>query len=251
LITTEFGKMHVPPNHIAVVQRNMKFTVTRVGEHAAGQPAEGYLVEVFKGHFELPELGPIGGNGLANIEDFQAPSASYLDTDEDWTVVAKYGGKLWQYSQDHSPYDVVAWMGNYVPYRYDLEKFNVMGSISYDHPDPSMSTVLTVPTDQPGTAVLDFCAFGPRWSAVHDTFRPQWFHRNIMAEFMATLGGLPSPRDGCNLHNMGSAHGPAKDVTDSGHSNAAPTGAFRVMEGCMIAMIETYLPLNTTKWAME
>jgi len=249
LITTEFGKMHVPPNHIAVVQRNMKFSVKRVGDHAAGQPADGYAVEVFKGHYELPELGPIGGNGLANIEDFQTPTAAYEDEDADWNIVAKYQGKLFQYVQGHSPFDVVAWMGNYVPFKYDLSKFNTLGSVSFDHPDPSLQCCLTVPSDTPGTSVLDFMAFGPRWSAVENTFRPQWFHRNVMSEWVACIQGYEYPKNGCNLHNIGSGHGPSADVTEAGYK--IPPGPMYVGEGGMMVMVETYLALVPTKWAIE
>lgn len=252
LIQTEYGRMHVPPCHLAVVQRNMKFSVSRVGDHAANQPASGYIVEAFNAHFELPELGPIGGNGLANIEDFESPTACYEDTNDEWTIVNKYGGKLFQYTQDHSPYDVVAWLGNYVPYRYDMQKFCSMGAISYDHADPSLQCVLAVPSDTPGTNIIDFCAFPRRWSAVDDTFRPPWFHRNIMTEFLAAIAGYPAPKNGCNLHNLGSAHGPDSDATNLCYSDKAPEGPIQVgAPGSMICLIETLHTLNPTKWALE
>jgi homogentisate 1,2-dioxygenase len=151
---------------------------------------------VFKGHFELPELGPIGANGLADVKDFQTPVAAYEDVDEEWTVVNKFMSGYWQYKQvrralplptntalilpqGHSPFDVVAYSGNYVPYRYNLVNFNTMGSISYGHPDPSIFTVLTCPSDTPGTAIADFVIFPPRWLVAEDTFRPPYFHRNV------------------------------------------------------------------------
>ncbi|BEI82046.1 hypothetical protein CcaverHIS002_0212060 [Cutaneotrichosporon cavernicola] len=252
LIQTEYGRMHVPPCHIAVVQRNMKFTVSRVGDHSPNEPASGYMFEVFNNHFVLPDLGPIGGNGLANIEDFETPTACYEDTDDQWTIVNKYGGKLFQYTQDHSPYDVVSWLGNYVPYRYDLQKFCSVGNISFDHADPSLQCVLQVPSETPGTSIIDFCAFPRRWSAVNDTFRPPWFHRNIVTEFMAAVAGYAAPKDGCNLHNPGTAHGPDAASTEMGYSGKIPDGPIQVgAEGSMICLIETYLPLNPTKWALE
>lgn len=249
LLTTEFGKMHVPPGFLAVIPRSLKVTVARVGSDAeADETATGYVIENYRGNFELPELGPIGGNGLANLEDFETPRAAYEDADEEWQTIAKFGGSLWQYTQDHSPYDVVAWMGNYYPYRYDMNKFNTMGALNYDHPDPSISALLTVPSEQPGTAVFDLLCFGPRWQAVSNTFRPQWFHRNIMPEFMVTIKGYPSPKDGANLHNVSSAHGPSSDVTNA--ANTIPPGPMWVGDGGIICLMESYLPMNLTKWAL-
>lgn len=247
LLITEFGKMHVPPGFLAVVPRSLKVTVKRVGEDAE-ETATGYVIENFRGNFELPELGPIGGNGLANLEDWETPRASYEDEDAEWTTVVKFGGSLWQYKQDHSPYDVVAWMGNYYPYRYDMSKFNIMGALNYDHPDPSICCLLTVPSDTPGTAVFDLLCFGPRWQAVSNTFRPQWFHRNIMPEFMVTIKGFPSPRDGINVHNVSSAHGPSSDVTKA--AETIPSGPLWISDNGLICLMETYLPINFTKWAV-
>lgn len=250
LITTEFGKMNVPPKYIAVVQRTTKFSVSRVNP-AEGETASGYMVESFKGPFELPELGPLGGNGLANLEDFETPVASYLDEDVDWQIISKHQGILYEYKQHHSPFDVVAWMGNYVPFRYSLEKFNQVGSISFDHPDPSTNVVLCVPTDTPGTNVIDFLAFSARWQVAENTFRPQWFHRNVMTEFMGTIAGMPAARAGCNLHNACCAHGPDADVTDLNYSPDAPNVPIKVMEGMHLFMVESNFSLSTTEWAMK
>ncbi|WOO78094.1 Homogentisate 1,2-dioxygenase [Vanrija pseudolonga] len=256
LITTEFGKLHVPPQHIAVIQRGLKFSVDIVNrERAPGGIARGFICETYKGHFELPDLGPIGANGLANAKDFESPVASYEDTSDDWVVVNKFMGELFAYEQRHSPYDVVAYSGNYVPYRYDLLKFNVIGSISYDHPDPSIFTVLTCPTDSPGTAVCDFVIFAPRWLVAEDTFRPPYFHRNCMAEFMGNIAGTYDAKatgflpGGASLHNMNSAHGPDADTFNK--ASAAELRPQKVGDGSMAFMFESAYQLATTKWAIE
>ncbi len=145
MITTELGKLKVDPLEIAVVQRGIKFKVDPLQERASG-----YLCEVYKNHFILPDLGPIGSNSLANPQDFEYPVASYEDLDEEWTIQNKFQGEFFSYKLAHSPFDVVAWHGNYAPYKYDLRKFNTIGSISFDHPDPSIFTVLTCPSDDPG-----------------------------------------------------------------------------------------------------
>lgn len=126
-ITTEFGKLLVQPNEICVIQQGMRFKVE------ISQPSRGYILEVFGRHFTLPDLGPIGANGLANPRDFLTSVARYENTEEGYEIVAKYQGKLFVCQQDHSPFDVVAWHGNYVPYKYDLSKFMVINSVSFDH----------------------------------------------------------------------------------------------------------------------
>ncbi|EKC98769.1 hypothetical protein A1Q2_07001 [Trichosporon asahii var. asahii CBS 8904] len=253
LITTEFGKLHVPPLHIAVVQRGLKFTVDQVNTTGV---ARGFICEIYKGHFELPELGPIGSNGLANAKDFETPCAQYDDSaeEEDWTIVNKFLGKFFKYEQKHSPYDVVAFSGTYVPYRYDLKKFNAMGTVTYDHPDPSIYTVLTCPSDTPGTAVADFVVFAPRWLVAENTFRPPWFHRNVMSEFMGNICGeydakaegfLPG---GASLHNMNTAHGP--DTETFKKASIAELKPHKVGEGSMAFMFESAYQVATTKWAI-
>jgi homogentisate 1,2-dioxygenase len=182
--------------------------------HLQGGVARGYVCENYGPAFRLPELGPIGANGLANARDFLAPTASYEDRDAKTEVVAKFAGHLWSAPFDHSPLDVVAWHGNYYPYKYDLARFNAINTVSFDHPDPSIFTVLTSASDTPGTANLDFVIFPPRWMVAERTFRPPWFHRNVMSEFMGLVHGQYDAKKegfvpgGASLHNMMSAHGP-------------------------------------------
>jgi homogentisate 1,2-dioxygenase len=182
-IQTEMGFLDVEPKEIVVIQRGIRF---RVGVDG---PSRGYVLEIFGGHFQLPDLGPIGSNGLANARDFLYPVASYEDRDVDYVILNKYGGHLWSSISHHSPFDVVAWHGNYAPYKYDLSKFNTMNSVSYDHPDPSIYTVLTAPTDTPGVALCDFVIFPPRWMVMDRSFRPPYYHRNLMSEFMGMVWG--------------------------------------------------------------
>uniref|UniRef100_A0A023GBH8 Homogentisate 1,2-dioxygenase n=1 Tax=Amblyomma triste TaxID=251400 RepID=A0A023GBH8_AMBTT len=183
-IVTEFGRMRVDPNEICVIQQGMRFQVYVSG------PSRGYVLEVFDNHFVLPNLGPIGANGLANPRDFKTPTAWFEDRDvSGFAVISKYQGFLFQASQNHSPFDVVAWHGNYVPYKYDLAKFNTVNTVSFDHIDPSIFTVLTCPSTKPGTAIADFVIFPPRWSVAENTFRPPYYHRNCMSEFMGLICG--------------------------------------------------------------
>lgn len=208
-------------------------------------PVRGYICELYQGHFQLPELGPIGSNGLANARDFQAPVAAFDDEEEpkEYRVICKFNNALFAARQDHTPFDVVAWHGNYYPYKYDLGRFNVMGTISYDHPDPSIFTVLTGPSDHPGTAIADFVIFPPRWLVAEDTFRPPWYHRNTMSEFMgliagdydAKVGGGFRPA-GASLHNIMSGHGP--DATAHERASNAELKPQKVGEGSMAFMFE-------------
>ncbi|EPQ31839.1 uncharacterized protein PFL1_00038 [Pseudozyma flocculosa PF-1] len=254
-VTTEFGKLDVPPLHICVVQRGLKFSVQLPDDATADRPARGYICEVYKGHFELPDLGPIGANGLANPKDFEAPVAAYEDTHDEWQIVNKFMGRFYEFQQDHSPYDVVAFSGNYVPYRYDLMKYNTIGSISYDHPDPSIFTVLTCPSDSAGTAVCDFVIFPPRWLVAEDTFRPPYFHRNCMSEFMGNIQGVYDAKaegfmpGGASLHNMNSAHGPDTETYEK--ASNAPLQPHKVGQGSMSFMFESAYQLATTRWAIS
>ncbi|KAJ8026408.1 Homogentisate 1,2-dioxygenase [Holothuria leucospilota] len=182
-ITTEFGKMKVDPNEIVVIQQGMRFSVQ------ISEPSRGYILEVWDGHFTLPDLGPIGANGLANPRDFLTPVACYEDIQAPYTIISKFQGKLFFAQQDHSPFDVVAWHGNYAPYKYDLEKFMVINTVSFDHADPSIFTVLTCQSTRPGVAIADFVIFPPRWSVGENTFRPPYYHRNCMSEFMGLITG--------------------------------------------------------------
>lgn len=209
-LVTEFGLMTAAPGEIAVVPRGVKFRVEVSG------PTRGYLCENYGAMFQLPDLGPIGANGLANARDFLAPVAAFEDSGKT-EVVAKFGGHLWACEYSHSPLNVVAWHGNLYPYKYDLARFNVMNTVSFDHPDPSIFTVLTSPSDTAGTANCDFVIFPPRWMVAEHTFRPPYFHRNVMSEFMGLIHGVYDAKEGggfvpggASLHNCMSAHGPDK-----------------------------------------
>jgi len=208
VLSTELGKLSVAPGEIAAVPRGMKFRV----ELAEGA-ARGYLCENYGQPFRLPELGPIGSQGLAQPRDFQVPVAAFEDRGG-CEVVAKFLGGLWASELTHSPFDVVAWHGDYVPYKYDLARFMVINSVSFDHPDPSIFTVLTSPSSQPGVANCDFVIFPPRWTVAEDTFRPPWFHRNVMSELMGLVRGTYDAKaggflpGGISIHNCMSAHGP-------------------------------------------
>src|SRR5687767_2517150 len=207
LLSTELGKLEIQPGEIGVIPRGMKFKVDVDG------PSRGYLCENYGADFRLPELGPIGSQGLAQVRDFLAPVAAFEDKGK-CQVVAKFMGGLWASEFAHSPLDVVAWHGNYVPYQYDLARFMTIGSISFDHADPSLFTVLTSPSAEAGVANVDFVIFPPRWQVAEDTFRPPWFHRNVMSELMGLVHGVYDAKaegfspGGISIHNCMSAHGP-------------------------------------------
>ena len=183
-IATELGTLDVEPQEIVVLPRGVRFRVELLSDSASG-----YVCENYRELLRLPDLGVIGSNGLANPRDFLTPHARYEEVDGSFELVAKFAGRLWSASIDHSPLDVVAWHGNYAPYKYDLRRFNTIGSISYDHPDPSIFLVLHSPTPVPGVDSLDFVIFPPRVLAAQDTFRPHWFHRNFASEFMGLVHG--------------------------------------------------------------
>ncbi|GAM36437.1 hypothetical protein TCE0_018r05528 [Talaromyces pinophilus] len=251
-IQTELGYIHARPNEIVVIPRGIRYRVTL----PAG-PVRGYILELYKGHFQLPELGPIGSNGLANARDFQAPVAAYdNDTINEWTIVTKFGGRLFEAKQTHTPFDVVAWHGLYYPYKYDLGRFNVIGSTSYDHPDPSIYTVLTGPSDHVGTAIADFVIFAPRWLVQEDTFRPPWYHRNNMSEFMGLIQGEYDAKTGggfkpagASLHNIMSAHGPDADTHEK--ATNADLKPQKVGIGSIAFMFESCFMLGVTDWGLE
>lgn len=209
LVVTELGSVPLEPQEIAVIPRGVRFRV----ELPDGR-ARGYVCENFGAPLRLPDLGPIGSNGLACERDFLTPQARYEDLAAEYELVAKFLGQLWRTELDHSPFDVVAWRGNYAPYKYDLRRFNAIGSISYDHPDPSIFLVLQSISAIPGTDSLDFAIFPPRWLVMEDTFRPPWFHRNVASEFMGLIHGIYDAKaagflpGGCSLHNCMSGHGP-------------------------------------------
>jgi homogentisate 1,2-dioxygenase len=249
MIFTEFGKIGIAPGSIAVIPRGVKFKVDlRVGE------ARGYVCENYGQIFRLPELGPIGSNGLANARDFETPMAAFELREHRAEVVAKFEGHLWATEYDHSPLDVVAWHGNYAPYRYDLSKFNTIGTISFDHPDPSINTVLTSPSDIPGTANADFVIFPPRWLVAENTFRPPWFHRNYMNEYMGLIrGSYDAKTDGFvpgggSLHNCMSAHGP--DLVSFEKASDAELVPQKLTD-TLAFMFETRLVCRPTRFALD
>jgi homogentisate 1,2-dioxygenase len=252
LLRTEFGLLRAEPGHIALIPRGVRFRVVLLERQARG-----YVCENYGQPFELPELGPIGANGLANPRDFMAPVAAYEEdggADSPVEVVNKFCGNLWAARYGHSPLDVVAWHGNHVPYVYDLHRFNVMGTISYDHPDPSIFTVLTSPSDTPGLAGVDFVVFAPRWLVGEDTFRPPYFHRNVMSEYMGLIEGAYDAKaegfvpGGGSLHNMMSAHGPDRETFE--RATSAELKPQKVDDG-LAFMFETRWPVIPTAQALE
>ena len=248
-LQTELGRLDVAPGTIGVVPRGVRFRV----QLTQGE-ARGYVAENYGAPLRLPELGPIGSNGLANPRDFETPVAWFEDREEPTEVIQKSLGRLWTTSLDHSPLDVVAWHGNYAPYRYDLSRFNVIGTVSFDHPDPSIFTVLTSPTTVPGRANADFVIFPPRWMVAEETFRPPWFHRNVMSEAMGLISGAYDAKaegfqpGGLSLHNLMSGHGP--DVDSWEKASAAELKPMKI-DGTMAFMVETCWPYLPTDWALE
>jgi homogentisate 1,2-dioxygenase len=208
-LVTELGVMDVAPNEIAIIPCGLRFRV-----ELPDGASRGYVCENYGAYFRLPELGPLGSNGLANARDFLSPVAAYEDKEAPCLLIAKFQGELWAAEMDHSPLDVVGWHGNHVPYKYDLANFMAIGTISFDHPDPSIYTVLTSPSEFHGTANVDFVIFPPRWLVAENTFRPPWYHRNVMSEFMGLIHGAYDAKaegflpGGASLHNRLSAHGP-------------------------------------------
>ncbi|HEX7705734.1 MAG TPA: homogentisate 1,2-dioxygenase [Thermoanaerobaculia bacterium] len=249
VLRTEMGIVDVKPGEIAVIPRGVRFRV-----ELQGDDARGYVCENFGLPFRLPDLGPIGSNGLANPRDFLAPVAAYEELEGDFELVTKFGGKLWSARIDHSPLDVVAWHGNYTPYKYDLARFNTINTVSFDHPDPSIFTVLTSPTDTVGTANCDFVIFPPRWMVGEDTFRPPYFHRNIMNEYMGLIYGTYDAKaegflpGGGSLHNCMSGHGPDAATFDAASSVKLEP---RYTGDTLAFMFESRYVIRPTRFAME
>lgn len=248
LLATEMGRLEVEPQEIAVIPRGVRFRV----ELPDGE-ARGYICENYGALFKLPDLGVIGSNGLANPRDFQTPVAWYEDEEGDFELVAKLQGNLWRAGIDHSPLDVVAWHGNYAPYKYDLRRFNAIGSITYDHPDPSIFLVLHSPSDTPGVDNIDFVIFGPRWMAMEHSFRPPWFHRNVASEFMGLVAGVYDAKaegflpGGASLHNCMSGHGP--DAETFARASEADTSKPHKIADTMAFMFETPAVIRPTPYA--
>jgi len=254
VLHTELGPLRVSPGEIAVVPRGIRFRVELPDAEPGYTAARGYLCENFGAAFTLPERGPIGANGLANERDFLSPHAAFEERGHAVQVVNKFGGNLWAADYDHSPLDVVAWHGSYVPYKYDTAHFMVIGTISFDHPDPSIFTVLTSPTDTPGLANCDFVIFAPRWLVGENTFRPPWFHRNVMSEYMGLVTGEYDAKaegfipGGGSLHNTFASHGP-----DAGTYARASTAELRPqkLDGTLAFMFESRWTILPTAQAMD
>jgi homogentisate 1,2-dioxygenase len=247
-LVTELGRIDVTPGSIALIPRGIRFRVEVEGE------ARGYVAENHGAMFRLPELGPIGSNGLANARDFETPVAAFEDVQRPCELIQKYLGNLWTTTLDHSPLDVVAWHGNFAPWRYELKRFNTIGSISFDHPDPSIFTVLTSPSDVAGRANADFVIFPPRWLVTEGTFRPPWFHRNVMSEAMGLIHGAYDAKaegfapGGLSLHNLMSGHGP--DVASWKAASEAELKPVK-LDSTMAFMVESCWPFMPTHFALD
>jgi homogentisate 1,2-dioxygenase len=250
VLATELGIIEVEPQEIAVIPRGVRFQV-RLPDGAA----RGYVCENPGELFRLPDLGVIGSNGLANPRDFRTPVAAYEDREGDFELVAKFRGNFWRARIGHSPLDVVAWHGNYAPYKYDLRRFNAIGSISYDHPDPSIFLVLQAPSAVAGVDTIDFVIFPPRILAMQDTFRPPWFHRNFASEFMGLIHGAYDAKaegfmpGGASLHNCMSGHGPDADTFEK--ASVADTTKPHVIADTMAFMFETPAVIQPTRFALD
>jgi homogentisate 1,2-dioxygenase len=249
LLDTEMGRIELEPQEVALIPRGVRFRVS-----LPNGAARGYVAENHGALFRLPELGPIGSNGLANPRDFLTPVAAFEDVEGGFELIQKHLGSLWTTELDHSPLDVVAWHGNLAPWKYDLRRFNAIGTISFDHPDPSIFTVLTSPSDVPGRANADFVIFPPRWMVAEDTFRPPWFHRNVMSECMGLIAGDYDAKadgfapGGMSLHNMMAGHGP--DVASWKAASEAKLEPKKI-EGTMAFMVESCWPYRPTSFAVE
>ena len=247
---TELGRLDAGPQEIVVIPKGLRFSVELLASEARG-----YICENFGAPFRLPDLGPIGSNGLANPRDFETPVAWYEDREGDFELVEKFAGGLWTARIGHSPLDVVAWHGNYAPYKYDLRRFNTIGSVSYDHPDPSIFLVLQSPSDTPGVDAIDFVIFPPRWLVMQDTFRPPWFHRNVASEFMGLITGAYDAKaegftpGGASLHNSMSGHGP--DAATFAKATRADTSRPARIANTMAFMFETRALIRPTRFALK
>jgi homogentisate 1,2-dioxygenase len=244
LFFTEFGKIEIGPGEICVIPRGVVFRVELLDT-----TARAYVCENYGGSFVLPERGPIGANCLANSRDFLTPVAAYEDRERPSALYMKWCGDLFRTDIDQSPLDVVAWHGNYAPYKYDLRRYSPVGAISFDHPDPSIYTVLTSPSESAGTANIDFVIFPERWAVAENTFRPPWYHRNIMSEFMGLIYGVYDAKPegfvpgGMSLHNMMLPHGP--DATAFEHASNAELKPVKIANS-LAFMFESRFPQKLT-----
>jgi homogentisate 1,2-dioxygenase len=248
-LRTEFGIIDLEPGEVAVIPRGVKFRAELIDG-----PSRGYVCENYGGKFTLPERGPIGANCLANPRDFLTPVAAYEDSDEASTLIVKWGGAFWKTTLEHSPLDVVAWHGNYSPYKYDLRRFSPVGPLLFDHADPSIFTVLTSPSETPGTANVDFVCFPDRWTVAENTFRPPWYHMNVMSEFMGLIYGQYDAKPqgfvpgGFSLHNTMLPHGPDVDAFEkASQAELKPVK----LTNTMAFMFETRFMQRVTHYAAE
>jgi homogentisate 1,2-dioxygenase len=248
-VVTEFGVIEAEPGEIIVIPRGVKIRVELIDAEVRG-----YMCENYGGAFTLPERGPIGANCLANARDFLTPTAAYEDNDEVTRLIVKWGGSFWQTDLKASPLDVVAWHGNYAPYKYDLRRYSPVGSIGFDHPDPSIFTVLSAPSETPGTSNIDFVIFPERWAVAENTFRPPWYHRNIMSEFMGLVYGQYDAKPqgftpgGVSLHNCMLPHGPDADAFN--HASTVDLQPVK-LTNTLAFMFETRFPQRVTRYAAE
>ncbi len=246
---TEFGVIDAEPGEIVIIPRGVKMRV-----ELSDGPARGYVCENYGGTFTVPERGPIGANCLANPRDFSTPVAAYEERDVPSTMYVKWGGSLWSADLSHSPLDVVAWHGNYAPYKYDLRRFSPVGPLLFDHADPSIFTVLTAPSETPGTANVDFVVFPDRWMVAENTFRPPWYHMNIMSEFMGLVHGVYDAKPhgfvpgGFTLHNSMLPHGPDAEAFE--HASTVDLAPVK-LENTMAFMFETRFPQRVSKYAAQ
>jgi homogentisate 1,2-dioxygenase len=247
-IQTELGWLVVEPGELALVPRGLAFRVELDG------PSRGYVCENYGAAFRLPELGPIGANGLAQARDFLAPVAALDANEQAFEILRKQGRRLWRAEQAHSPFNVAAWHGTLYPVKWDTRTFNTLGTVSFDHPDPSIFTVLTSPSDTPGWANVDFVIFPPRWMVAEDTFRPPWYHRNVMSEFMGLIHGQYDAKPegfqpgGASLHNAFVPHGPDEQAFEA--ASSAKLGAHK-LDHTLAFMFETRYPLQPSRFALE
>ncbi|HMM76610.1 MAG TPA: homogentisate 1,2-dioxygenase [Gammaproteobacteria bacterium] len=249
LLDTECGRLAIAPGEIGVLPRGMK---CRIG--LPDGPSRGYVAENYGAGLRLPERGPVGSDGYANDRDFLAPVARYETDSGSFELISKFGGRLWRCDLRHSPLDVVAWIGTSVPYKYDLARFNAMNTVSYDHPDPSIFTVLSAPSDTAGVANLDFVIFPSRWMVAEHTFRPPWFHRNVMSEFMGLVYGAYDAKEngfepgGASLHNGMVPHGP--DAQAHAKASSAELKPERYT-ATLAFMFESRYLMKPSAWAMS
>ena len=247
-IFSELGRLEIEPREIAVIPRGVKFKV------AVSGPSRGYVCENYGAPFRLPELGPIGSQGLAQKRDFFAPVAAFEERGGKCEVIQKFQGNLWAAESRHSPLDVVAWHGNYAPYKYPLERFMAVNTVTFDHSDPSIFTVLTSPSGQPGVANCDFVIFPPRWQVAEHTFRPPWFHRNVMSELMGLVHGVYDAKaegfrpGGISIHNCMSAHGP--DAATFERASSAELKPHKI-DNTLAFMWESRFVFRPTRFALH